>query len=799
MKRVVFAAAVLAGACIWAVPACTSGVSVDLSGVNLPDAGLLDGAVTDDSGAMLGGVGAACSDAAPCRTGLACTNGTCAPGHSVATGGACEISAECSTGDYCAAQKCAPSGTGDTNGVCASDADCKSGLRCDVVNLSTVCQPEGTKDIGGDCTTSADCYGGLSCAQSKCIVTPPGTPIGGLPWQGVDCPTETGDTAAYFEVPKGGQQLEDFFRLPYPNDIRKKGANLDLTGFPTPGSGTLGFDLVDRWARYLEKTGTGYSVYPTVTFRFSGAWDSNTLNTANTIVWTDLTTGNNLGLLWNTSTGRSAYVCPNWLAVRPPVGQPLVAGHSYAVYFTNNAKTADGKAIVVSDDFKKVVGATDPGGDLSAAWTAYKPFRDWATTKSFDLTTVVNAAVFTVGTTDAIGKSMPQLVANATAPTATTWVNCANAPSPCPQADGDRACPATPNPDFDELHALIHIPNFQKGNIPYLTPADDGTFTSGAPQNYLDVCAAITVPKGATGAIPALVYAHGTGGSFRSHAEDGSGDRMAKQGIAVLGIDQVGHGTRRGTSTASPDDIFFNFTNPPAAEGNVLQGAADQLSLVRFLKAGVTVDNVTLGGAIAYWGHSQGATEGAISVPYSPDVKGMLFSGEGGSLIDSLLTKTSPVNLAGLAPVLLSEAPSNIVNTHPVFSMFQNAIDPADPLDHARNTTDSTLAEKHIFVPYGQQDTYATPITQLTYITAAGLWVAPTPASVTTPDKLNRTPETSPVTANINGFTAVTRQYPKPASSDGHFVVYDDPDAKKDADAFLKNALAGINPTVPAP
>ena len=81
-----------------------------------------------------------------------------------------------------------------------------------------------------------------------------------------------------------------------------------------------------------------------------------------------------------------------------------------------------------------------------------------------------------------------------------------------------------------------------------------------------------------------------TGGSFRSHATDGSGDRMAKQGIAMLGIDQVGHGTRRGTSTESPDDIFFNFTNPPAAEGNVLQGAADQLTLVRFLKAGVSVD-----------------------------------------------------------------------------------------------------------------------------------------------------------------------------------------------------------------
>jgi len=43
----------------------------------------------------------------------------------------------------------------------------------------------------------------------------------------------------------------------------------------------------------------------------------------------------------------------------------------------------------------------------------------------------------------------------------------------------------------------------------------------------------------------------------------------------VLGIDQVAHGPRRGSSTASPDDLFFNFTNPAAARGNALQGAAD--------------------------------------------------------------------------------------------------------------------------------------------------------------------------------------------------------------------------------
>src|SRR5262249_39353014 len=153
-----------------------------------PDGGSLD-ATLPDGGLILGGVGVPCDSASPlCRPGLACTGGTCQPGHSTAVGGDCEISAECTTGNYCAAQKCAPAGTGDANAACQSDADCKSGLRCNIVGLNTACQPEGTKDVGDDCQTSNDCFGGLTCAANKCTPTPQGAPLGGLPWTGVDCP-----------------------------------------------------------------------------------------------------------------------------------------------------------------------------------------------------------------------------------------------------------------------------------------------------------------------------------------------------------------------------------------------------------------------------------------------------------------------------------------------------------------------------------------------------------------------------------------------------------------------------------
>src|SRR5262249_40020979 len=162
---------------------------------------------------------------------------------------------------------------------------------------------------------------------------------------------------------------------------------------------------------------------------------------------------------------------------------------------------------------------------------------------------------------------------------------------------------------------------------------------------------------------PLVIYAHGTGGSFRSHITEGVAARLASvesTKMAVLGIDQVGHGTRRGASTQDPSKRFFNFVNPAAARGNVLQDAADQMALVRFAKnltlaAGTSPTGADIRfGTLGFWGHSQGATAGAIAMPYTQGVAGALLSGEGASLIDALLYKKSPVNLAAVAPVVLA-------------------------------------------------------------------------------------------------------------------------------------------------
>src|SRR5439155_1044339 len=87
--------------------------------------------------------------------------------------------------------------------------------------------------------------------------------------------------------------------------------------------------------------------------------------------------------------------------------------------------------------------------------------------------------------------------------------------------------PVARSSDFDELHALVKLPIFQAGTAPYLTPADGGAISMDAGAAKVarteDVCLSLSVPKGAApaGGWPTVVFAHGTGGSFRSHILDG--------------------------------------------------------------------------------------------------------------------------------------------------------------------------------------------------------------------------------------------------------------------------------------
>ncbi len=779
------------------------------------------------------GVGEACSDATACRSGLKCTAGICELGRSVPTNGACVIAGECQDGNQCAAGRCTTSGEAAEGEGCQTDVDCQSGLRCALVGFAAQCAPEGTGDVGASCSTSGDCYGGLSCQGGSCAKPLPGDLGFGLPsFPGVQCSVGSANPVrAYFEVPGATPAGDegDFFRLPFPNDVLRKGGKLDLAGFPTPGDDLLGFDPVQIYVDAIEAEESGWGTYPTVIFRFSGKIDFDQWQQSSPVAWVDVTPGApeyglSAGLNWFASEGRSKYVCANWFGIRRPRGRPLQPGHTYAVYMTTMGLAEGGAAIERSTHLADLLKDTAPGDAvLAAAHASYAPFRAYLQDQGIATSTILNASVITVGPQRDHMADVAAAVNAAPVPTASGWIKCGGgATSPCPQAEGDRAC-GDGTGGFDEYHALVKLPVFQRGEAPYETAGGDVDAT-GAVRSE-DVCLALTVPTDTMPAEgwPLAIFAHGTGGSFRSHVRDDIAGVLSNvttsagaARMAVLGIDQVQHGPRRGASTKSPNDLFFNFANPKAARGNPLQGAADQIALGRFA-ANLDVTAAQTGGdaikidrdAIVFFGHSQGATHGSLALPYSAEIRAAVLSGNGASLMDALLTKTEPVNIAAAVPFVLADFDSkgqlNGGDKHPVLSMVQHWIDPGDPLNYAAiagRFPEMGAVPKSIFQTYGLGDTFSPPTTMATYAIAAELALAAHDSSVGgEADKIaDKMPVATPLAGNVtvdgSTLTLGVRQYGPPAGRDGHFVAFDVATANGDVARFLGMAALGAVPAI---
>ncbi len=785
-----------------------------------------------------GGVGDPCAPAKPCRVGLSCgAFGTCEPGQSRGEGQSCVISGECEVGLQCSGGTCLKNGGGADGESCSSDLDCESGLRCTIVGFSLQCKPEGGGDVGADCATAGDCFAGLTCAAGKCGLTPAGAPSFGVTnWQGVSCESPSaGKVRAFFEVPGAtnpAPQTGDFFRLPFPNDVRIDGGKLNLDGFPTPGSDLLGFDPVQRYVDAIVASDKAWGTYPTAIFRFSGAINFDTFKPKSggaPVSWVDVTAGtpeyaSSSGLYWFASGPRTKYVCDNWLGVRRPQGAPLVPGHTYAVWVTTDGKSEKNEAIERSTQLAALLGPSAPSDPvLAKAHTAYAPFRAYLSDKAIDPATILNATVITAGDVRTPIEKLASAIEGQGIPSVKSWVKCdATAKSPCPQADGERACGA-PDPAYDEYHALVSLPVFQKGTAPYVDSGGDLSLDKAVRSE--DVCMGLTVPKGTMPATgwPVVVFAHGTGGSFRSHMRDEIAGALSQAvtpsgsvGFAVLGIDQVQHGPRRGASTESPNDLFFNFTNPAAARGNPLQGAADQIALARVVAA-LDVTATETGGAdikadpakIVFYGHSQGATHGSLALPYADQFLASVLSGNGASLMHALLNKTAPVNIKAAVPFVLGDFDTSGGlaggDMHPVLSLLQQWIDPADPLNTAIVIGRSPLPgkqAKHVFMTYGLGDHFSPGPTMAAFALAGRLDVVAHDASAATPEAIaNLTEKAAPLSGNFevtagNFVTLGVRQYGPPSASDGHFVAFDVPAARDDIARFLGMAASGDVPQI---
>ena len=735
-------------------------------------------------------------------------------------------------------QRCLEAGSGVLGEVCVSDGDCAVGLVCSYeTGLVGTCGTGGDVDIGGACSRSSDCYAGLVCSENQCELWNVAL-AAAAEWPGAACDIEDNlAPRSYFEVPNtDGTPRSEFYRLPFPNDIRGVSGQTAV-GHPTPGRGPLPYDPVERIVTAVNQGLRGFGLTPTVFFRFSTDVDFNSIvfgsdSGANNLRYVNIDAssdnfGSNRGYVWSASTSREKYLCKHWLRIQNSASDPLEPNTTYAVILlkgiSTSAESAAGGVPFASDtDLEALLGAVSPqDARLTSAWVKYAPLREYLSSEGIAPDAVLNAAVFTTGNPTEVMEKGRDVVASFPVPTVKDVVVCGEGVvSPCadPEVPG-RGC-GTPSGAFTEIHGTIELPMFQQGIPPYLNPEDGGEFVfkeNGVPQvlRTEEVCFSMTVPKSTAPATgwPVVLYAHGTGGSFRSHAVNGAAATLSTLpggGAVVLGIDGVMHGPRRGDSKLGPEVLYFNFANPVAARGNAWQGGLDYYSLARLVETGQLP--VTDGASIpldkdkvGFWGHSQGASIGPLFLPFEPVVDAVVLSGAGAGVVQSLLRKRSPVDIPrGVFAVVREEADEG----HPILHLLQQYFAPVDPLSYGRalgrEPQEGLSPTHHILVVYGQGDTYTPAFTtrilgdvlDIPVISPAldtGLGGAfegylENDRIVKGPLSGNKVFADIPVTMGMVHHT--------PVEYDGHFVAFQNPEAIADIagffDSFFQQGTAEI-------
>lgn len=618
----------------------------------------------------------------------------------------------------------------------------------------------------------------------------------------VGCAGDDGVTA-YFAVP-GSTVADDFYALPYPNDLRRHDdGTLDLSELPTNS-------VIAQTVRDIaQRDNDGFGLNAAMFARFSAELDPASLPTpadsmqvGASVYLVDVDPdspdrGTRVPIVATFHPEGTQTIGPDRLVARPFPGFPLADGTTYALVITNRIRALDGSDVGAQADWSAL--ASDGGGDkLAKARDVYAPLMAWLDEPGDDERgDVIAAAVFTTQHATRIMPAIRKAVFGTPAPVARDVMT------------------LTTSANYTAFTGNYDAPNLQVGDPPYLDAGGQievGTDGAAIVQRMESMRFALTVPNIAippTG-LPICIYQHGTGGDWKSFIDDGTADRLAAEGIAVISTDQVLHGPRDPNGT-DPSIAFFNFNNPVAARDNPLQGAADAWSQMR-LALGLSIADgmrtITFDpDRVFFFGHSQGGLTGPGFVAFEPALKGAVLSGTGGIFYLSALNKTEPVNFPDLIATLIRDEP--VDEDNPTLALAQMAIERSDTVNYAQFMVrrlqtapdGSRLAPRNVFQTEGFTDHYTPNKSIEAFATSLGgdLVELPDAVQIEGLTLRGRSIKPSPITDNLDGATVVTAQYKQAGTSDGHFVVFDVGAAKTQSSKFLGTLAATGQATVVSP
>ena len=615
----------------------------------------------------------------------------------------------------------------------------------------------------------------------------------------------------------------DFWAVPLPSELRRQddgSSNLERWPGPRP-------NLIKMWLETIDsRLVDGWGVNAGAFFTLSGNLDPASLPSAAVTLTREASLqfididpdsveyGRRFPVDASFTTDAISFRPASLLAVTPVQGFPRRESTLYAVVLLDGLKDTAGKPLGRSRPFHDALEQLQTADPKAKA--ALAPLRSYLDTSHFNRAKVMGGTVFRTIDPNA---SLKKLAA---------WVE--TLPAPVLELPWTRL---EEFPDYVLYTARYKVPQVQPGARPgkgRIVWSADGQ--APVQQGTQSVRLSLAMPKSAappTG-FPLTVYFHGSGGEYREVMDRGplpptaprgmQGDPplgsgpstfLARRGIATMGFDFPLHGDRDTPPDTTGLRLYDIFGDVDSTVDNMSVAAMEAVYLTRLLPA--LEIPVPAGGTsrvnmdrLSAMGHSMGSTIGIPVATVDPRIKGYVFSGAGGQLIEIATEATHPVDLRPTLELLMGFKTGEVLErTHPLLHAFQSLWDSTDPSAKARHVAREPYPgqqPKPFFLPQGLVDGYFHPGAQAVIGGALGTTLLGDEVDPTLPRTLRldgqSTSTAFPLRNNLNGVTGGTVQLQTPFEL-GHYIVFDVASVGSQVGCFLAGVGTPEGPAIVSP
>ncbi len=573
-----------------------------------------------------------------------------------------------------------------------------------------------------------------------------------------------------------------FTDMPWPSDARRRAdGSPDLSDFPQRNDA-----FIARYIRAIENNADGFATMPVAFFAMDGVIDAtllpepaDTMSADSPIQLIDVTLADCGGRVPVNSVfreERDRYRSANTLAVSPSFGFVLEPSRTYAVVVLRSLGVHRPAGFI--EDLRGE--SSDPEAG------ALMPLRFCLDDAGIDIDDIAVATVFT--TQDPVAETVRMREVALDAGTRAEFTSAFTL-----DEQGSR------DGEWQSFVATFDAPLFMSGESPFETQGGVVRDGEGTPivQQFESVPMIVSIPEGATGPLPVLIWQDGTGASMRGHIGDSPFRAAIDDGFAVVSFVPQFHDVR---ATPNSDEIFssFNFQNPEAGRVVFRQQAVEVSFVIRLMRehfANIDVLPAFDLDKIVYGGHSQGALVGALVAGLEPDIDAFVLNGTGGYLSQTIVERDDLIDIAELVSGILQFPEANVERFHPMIQLAQLGAEPVDPQNYIRRWRgwDENPEGSNVYVINGDMDD-TTHVTSVNHMTVIGDLALIEPAGWD-PDETGvwqGGEESLPISGNRTSVGGTPITHATWLESEGsHYTIYRESAPRELAANFWLSALSG--------